>query len=103
MKNLLHQYQDIWTDVPGRTNLAEFKVNLTSDVPIQCKPYPLPHTKRSVVKQEVADMLEMGVIEPARLAYSSPIVLVRKKDQDRGAILPRGSCIDSNRLNLRSM
>ena len=36
MRNLLHQYQDIWTDVPGRTNLAEFKVNLTSDVLIQC-------------------------------------------------------------------
>ena len=36
MTSLLHQYQDIWTDVPGRTNLAEFKVNLTSDVLIQC-------------------------------------------------------------------
>jgi transposase InsO family protein len=79
MTSLLHQYQDIWTDVPGRTNLAEFEVNLTSNVPIQCKPYPLPHAKRSVVKQEVAGMLEMEVIEPAWPAHSSPIVPVRKK------------------------
>ena len=40
MKSLLHQYRDIWTDVPGRTNLAQFEVNLTSNVPVQCKPYP---------------------------------------------------------------
>jgi len=53
----------------------------------------LPHTKRSVVKQEVADMLEMGVIEPARSAYSSPIVLVRKKDQSHRFY------IDYRRLN----
>ena len=36
MTSLLHQYQDIWTDVPGCTKLAEFKVNMTSDVLIQC-------------------------------------------------------------------
>ena len=53
MKSLLHQYRDIWTDVPGRTNLAEFKVNLNSDVLRQCKPYPLPHTKQSVVQQDL--------------------------------------------------
>lgn len=93
MEDLLHQYRDIWTDVPGRTNLAEFEVNLTSDVPIQCKPYPLPHAKRNVVKQEVAAMIAMGVIEPARSAYSSPIVLVRKKDQTHRF------CIDFRRLN----
>ena len=25
MEDLLHQYRDIWTDVSGRTNLAEFE------------------------------------------------------------------------------
>ena len=83
MKSLLHQYRDIWTDVPGRTNLAQFEVNLNSDVPRQCKPYPLPHTKRSVVQQEVADMLVMEVIEPAWRAHSSPIIQVRKRNQHR--------------------
>ena len=79
--------------MPGRTNLAEFEVNLTSDVPIQCKPYPLPHVKQNVVKQEVAAMIAMGVIEPTRSAYSSLIVLVRKKDQTHHF------CIDFRRLN----
>ena len=83
MKSLLHQCQDIWTDVPGRTNLAEFMVYLNSDVLGQCKPYPLPHTKRSVVQQEVAYMLVMEVIEPEWPAHSSPIVRVRKRNQPR--------------------
>ena len=92
MEDLLHQYRDIWTDVPGCTNLAELEVNLTSDVLIQCKPYPLPHAKRNVVKQDAA-MIAMGVIDPARLAYSSSIVLVCKKDQTHRF------CIDFRRLN----
>ena len=79
--------------MPGRTNLAEFEVNLTSDVPAQCKPYPLPHVKRNVVKQEVVAMIAMGVIVPARLAYSSPIVRVHKKDQTHRF------CIDFRCLN----
>ena len=63
MEDLLHQYRDIWTNVPGRTNLAEFELNLKSDVPIQCKLYSLPHAKQNVVKQHAA-MIAMGVIEP---------------------------------------
>ena len=68
-------------------------MNLTSDVPIQCKPYPLPHAKWNVVKQEIAAMIALGNIEHARSAYSSPIVLVRKKDQTHCF------CIDFRRLN----
>ena len=60
---------------------------------MQCKPYPLPHAKRNVVKQEIAAMMAMGVTEPAQSAYSSPIVLVRKKDQTHRF------CIDFRRLN----
>ena len=48
---LLERYKDVWTDKPGLTSLAEFEVRLTSSVPVKCKPYPLLHAKREVVKK----------------------------------------------------
>ena len=90
---LLERYKDVWTDKPGLTSLAEFEVRLTSSLPVKCKPYPLPHAKREVVKREIDDMLAMGVIEPAQSAYGAPIVLVRKKDQTHRF------CIDYRKLN----
>ena len=65
---LLERYKDVWTDKLGLTSLAEFEVRLTSSVLVKCKPYPLPHAKREVVKKEIDDMLVMGVIEPAQSA-----------------------------------
>jgi len=53
---------------------------LTDDRPIRCKPYPLPHTLRDDVKSEVEEMCRLGVIERSNSPYSSPLLLVKKKD-----------------------
>lgn len=47
-----------------------------------CKPYrhsPQP-AERKIIEEEVAKMLELGLIEPSTSEWASPIVLVRKKD-----------------------
>ena len=33
---------DVFTDMPGETDVIQHKVKLTDDTPIRCKPYPLP-------------------------------------------------------------
>ena len=77
---LLDEFSDIFTDLPGKTSVAEHRIQLTDDRPIRCKPYPLPHTLRDDVKSEVEEMCRLGVIERSNSPYSSPLLLVKKKD-----------------------
>ena len=77
-KDLVKEFQDIFTDIPGNTDLAEHTIKLTTDDPIRQRPYPLPFSIRETVKKEVQEMLDMGVIEHTNSPYSSPIVLVKK-------------------------
>ena len=61
--------------------------------PVRQPPRRLPFHQRSMVKQMLDDMLSKEVIEPAAGPWSSPIVLVPKKD---GSIR---FCVDFRRLN----
>ena len=49
--------------------------------------------KNCEVERQVADLVQRGMVEPADGAWSSPVVLVRKKDQSWRL------CIDYRRLN----
>ena len=40
--NVLGKYSDVFTDLPGKTDLIKHRVELTEDEPIRSKPYPLP-------------------------------------------------------------
>ncbi|GFR89592.1 YG31B [Elysia marginata] len=57
------------------------------------KPYQLPFASQKFVKEEIKRLLELGVIEPSVSPFSSPIVLVKKKD---GSLR---FCIDFRKLN----
>ena len=93
VKELLEEFKDVLTDIPGETNLIEHKINLTSDQPIRTKQYPLPFAMSQTVKEETKKMLEMGIVEPSSSPYLSPVVLVKKSDQTVRF------CIDFRNLN----
>ena len=91
--DLLGKFQEVLTEVPGRTQLAEFQVSLVDERPVRTKPYPLPHAKQEAVKEELREMQELGVIEPAQSPYAFPVVLVQKKDGSNRF------CVDYRKLN----
>ena len=91
--DLLEEFQDIFSDIPGRTKLAEHKVELTTSKPIHVKPYPMPYAKRKEVSEEIEKMLKVGIIEPSSSPYNSPIVMVKKKDGSNRF------CVDFRQLN----
>ena len=89
LKDLVRRYPDVFTDMPGETDVIQHQIKLTDDMPIRCKPYPLPYAMREELRNELDSMLEMGVVRPSTSPYASPIIMVKKKDGSNRV------CVDS--------
>ena len=77
----------------GRTDIVQHQIH-TGDQPAikqRVRRYPAAH--REEERQLVEDMLAIGIIQESNSAWSSPIVLVKKKDGTTRF------CIDYRRLN----
>lgn len=96
LRDLIFKYADIFSTGDhdlGETGLVEHMVDTGNSKPIYQRPYRAEHLKRAVIEKEVNKMLENNIIEPSNSAWSSPVVLVTKKD---GSIR---FCVNYIRLN----
>ncbi|XP_025266372.1 uncharacterized protein LOC112638592 [Camponotus floridanus] len=82
--------------IRGPTDRVAHTIRLKLGLPIKQRYRPRNPAMQAVINTEVDKMLEAGVIEPSNSAWSSPVVLVRKKD---GAFR---FCIDFRKLNQAS-
>ena len=80
LRQLLSEYSDIFSDMPGLTDIAEHGITLTTEKPIRRKPYPVPYSKVGAIETEVRKMMALDVIEPSQSPYCSPLMLVKKTD-----------------------
>ena len=92
-QKVVSDFGEIFTDKPGLAEGFEHKINLTSEVPIRQKPYPLPYALKNIVDEEIKKMLAADIIEESDSPYSAPIVLVKKKDETYRF------CVDYRMLN----
>jgi len=97
MAKLLREYNDVFSSGDhevGLTKAVRHEIPLSAGtVPIQQPTRRLGPKKEKEVSRQVRDLLDRGLIEPAHSAWSSLVVLVRKKD---------GSwqfCVDYRKLN----
>ena len=95
-KQLLEEFHDIFAESKsdlGRTGLTQHSIVTGQAPPIKQSPRRVPFAMRDELEKQVDEMLDQDIIESSKSPWSSPVVLVRKKD---------GSfrfCVDYRRLN----
>jgi hypothetical protein len=77
---LLKEYGDIFSDVPGKTDIVKHEIHVTSSEPVRLKAYPTPYHLQSEIDKEIEIMLNNGIIERSESAYAAPLVVVKKAD-----------------------
>ena len=95
-RDLFQSYRDVFAftdDQLGKTSLVQRVIDTGDALPIKQRPYRTsPQCKRDIDRQ-VVDMLRKGIIRESVSPWSSPVVLVKKKD---------GSfrfCVDLRKVN----
>ena len=73
--------------------MTSHKINTGRSTPIKQRPRRLPYAYRDEADQQIQEMLANGIITPSVSPWSSPIVLVRKKNGDLRF------CVDYRKLN----
>ena len=64
----------------GRTDLVQLEIETGDATPCKQRPRRMPFTVREEVSRQLHKMQETGIIQPSSSPWSSPIVLVRKRD-----------------------
>lgn len=78
--SLLEEYSEIFSDVPGKTDLVRHEIQVTSTEPIRSKAYPTPYHLQQEIDREIETMLRNGIIERSEASYAAPLVVVKKPD-----------------------
>ena len=74
------RYEEIFTEISGKANVIEHKIDFTDDRPFRCKPYTLPYAKGDEIREEIKNMMDTGIVRESSSPYASPLVVVEKKD-----------------------
>ena len=92
---LLMEYADVFSfhsDL-GRTNLTKHHIDTGDSQPIHQLPRRVSPARRQEVRQLLTEMLKNDIIQPSNSPWSSPIILVRKRDGSTRF------CIDYRKVN----
>ena len=94
---VLLEYSDIFpvpgAPLTGHTDAVEHDINTGDRPPIRCAARRMSPQKMKKEEECVTEMLTSGQIEPSDSPWSSPVVLVTKKDSGTRF------CVDYHRLN----
>jgi hypothetical protein len=79
---LLNEFAYLFRSEPlGSSRQFEHALELTDETPIKQAPRRVSAVQYKCIEEEIERMLKLGVIRPSKSGWSSPIVMVLKKDK----------------------
>ena len=57
-RQLIEECKDVFSDLPGHTDLIECTLELVDDTPIRCRNYPVPFALEQVMNEEAQRLTE---------------------------------------------
>ena len=102
LNKLLNKYMIIFAKDKFDIGSIEDKfcqINLTSNIPINLRPYRCSLSDQKLINDQVNKLLEKNLIKKSNSPYAFPVTLVDKKDEGKKTRL----CIDLRKLNMISI
>ena len=94
LEKLLSNYSELFSDTPSIAKTSiQHEIDVQDHNPIHSIPYRISKTENDNQKVEIERMLEDKVIRPSKSSWSSPVVLIPKKDGTKRF------CVDYRKLN----
>ncbi|UYV66609.1 K02A2.6-like [Cordylochernes scorpioides] len=93
LRQVLSKYSDLFSSKLGKTNLAKHRIDTENAKPIKHKPHRVSPKERDIIKEQIQDMLQEGVIRASSSPWAFPVILVRKRDGNWRF------CVDYRKLN----
>ena len=82
-QNFFRKYRDVFAfsnDQLGRTSLVQHVIDTGDAMPIKQRPCRTSPECKQEIDRQVEDMLQKGIVQESVSPWSSPVVLVKKKD-----------------------
>ena len=74
--NTLSECGEVFTDIPGKSNVIEHKIELIDTSPIRSWLYPLQYALRENLKKEIQDKLNLEIIRWSKSSFGFPMVIM---------------------------
>ena len=93
MRKFLAEHHDVFSLEERETNLMLLVINTRDATPVKQPIHKMPFVVRQEVTKHLKEMQETGVIQPSISPWSSPVVMVWRKDGTHKF------CVDYRSLN----
>ncbi|KAL6455309.1 hypothetical protein MHYP_G00362600 [Metynnis hypsauchen] len=80
LQQLLINWPSVCTTRLGHTTAVTHRIATVDELPVRQRPYRVSVDKQELIKKEIEDMKEKGIIRASMSPWASPVVLVPKKE-----------------------